>query len=128
MKKLREKIIGMFFTINGVLVVIVLLAILVLLASRSIPFFSEIGISAFFKDLQWNPTSYTQNTYGIRAMVAGTFMVTIGAIVIAVPISIGCAAYLAFVASSRTREILKPLIEILAGIPSVVIGFFGLVV
>ncbi|MFO7636855.1 MAG: phosphate ABC transporter permease subunit PstC [Clostridia bacterium] len=124
----KERIIKIFFSMNGIFVIFVLVAILVLLASRSIPFFQEIGLKAFFTDQFWNPTSYVSNTYGIRTMVVGTLIVTGLSLLFAIPVGVGCAAYLAEVAAPRTREVLKPFLEILAGIPSVVIGFFGLVV
>jgi phosphate transport system permease protein len=76
----------------------------------------------------WNPDGYETSTYGILAMLAGTFMVTIGALVFAVPIGIFTAAYMAEIAGPREREIIKPVIEILSGIPSVVVGFLGIVV
>ena len=76
----------------------------------------------------WNPTSYVKETYGLGAMIVSTLMITFGALFIAVPIGLGCAAYLAETAPGWLREILKPVIEILAGIPSVVLGFLGIVV
>lgn len=128
MNTTKERLIKVFFTLNGFLVILVLIAILILLVSRSFPFFQEVGIGSFIRDRIWNPTAFTDNTYGIRAMMLSTLMVTILALSLAVPIGFGCAAYLAEVARPRTREILKPVVEILAGIPSVVVGFFGLVV
>jgi len=73
-------------------------------------------------------TSFEKESYGILSMIVSTLMVTIGAMIIAVPLGIGCAAYLADVANRKTREIVKPVIEILAGIPSVVIGFIGIII
>jgi phosphate transport system permease protein len=66
--------------------------------------------------------------YGILPLIVGTLLVTIGAIVFAVPLSIGCAIYVSELASPRVKSVLKPAIELLAGIPSVVYGFFGLIV
>ena len=66
--------------------------------------------------------------YGIFPLIVGTLLVTIGAIVFAVPLSIGCAIYVSELASPRVKNVLKPAIELLAGIPSVVYGFFGLIV
>ena len=90
-------------------------------------FFNGDGIDFFTGDV-WDPSSPNTPRYGILPMVLGTFLVTLGAIVIAVPIGIGCSIYLAEIAHPKIRETLKPLIEILAGIPSVVYGFFALVV
>lgn len=127
MVKFKEKLIQGVFFFNGLLVVIVLLGIFSLLIFTSIPAFKEIALSEFLFSNYWNPTSYVKSSYGIVAMLVSTFMVTIGALLIAVPLGIGAAAYLSDVAHPRVREIAKPIIEILAGIPSVVIGFLGIV-
>jgi phosphate transport system permease protein len=84
-------------------------------------------LEAFFGSAVWNPTSYGKAQYGIFSLITSTLMVTLGAMVIAVPLGVACAAFISDVASPRIREILKPAIEILAGIPSVVIGFLGIV-
>ncbi len=75
----------------------------------------------------WDPTSPEKAEYGILSMIVSTLMVTGGALLLAVPIGIGVAAYLSDVAHWRVREIVKPVVEILAGIPSVVVGFLGIV-
>ncbi|MDY6861477.1 MAG: phosphate ABC transporter permease subunit PstC [Thermodesulfobacteriota bacterium] len=124
---LKEKFIHGLFFFNGMLVVIVLLGIFALLVFTSIPAFKEIRLTEFLLSANWNPTSFVKSSYGIVSMIVSTFMVTIGALVIAVPLGIGTAAYLSDVASPKVREIAKPVIEILAGIPSVVIGFLGIV-
>jgi len=125
--KFKEKLIHGIFFFNGLLVVIVLLGIFALLVFTAIPAFKEISLHEFLFSSNWNPTSYVKSSYGIVAMLVSTFMVTFGALLIAVPLGIGTAAYLSDVASTRVREIAKPIIEILAGIPSVVIGFLGIV-
>ena len=127
MVKFKEKLIHGIFFFNGLLVVIVLLGIFALLVFTAIPAFKEISLRQFLFSSNWNPTSYVKSSYGIVAMLVSTFMVTFGALLIAVPLGIGTAAYLSDVASTRVREIAKPIIEILAGIPSVVIGFLGIV-
>ena len=127
MVKFKEKLIHGIFFFNGLLVVIVLLGIFALLVFTAIPAFKEISLREFLFSSNWNPTSYVKSSYGIVAMLVSTFMVTFGALLIAVPLGIGTAAYLSDVASTRVREIAKPIIEILAGIPSVVIGFLGIV-
>lgn len=127
MQKLKEKLIQYFFLLNGLLVIFVLLSIFYLLLKNSIPAFTEVGISGFLTSADWNPSSYSTPSYGILAQVVSTLMVTLGAMIIAVPIGVGTAAYIAEVASPRVKGILKPVIEILAGVPSVVIGFLGVV-
>ena len=66
--------------------------------------------------------------YGISALIIDTLLVTLGAMVFAVPLSLGCAIYISELASPRIKSILKPATELLAGIPSVVYGFFGMIV
>lgn len=127
-RRIREKAIHNFFLINGLFSVIVLLGIFSLLFTEGFPALKEIGLSEFFLRSAWDPTSPEAETYGILAMVVSTMMVTIGALIIAVPIGIATAAYLADVANPRVREIVKPVIEILAGIPSVVVGFLGIII
>ncbi len=123
----REKLVHGLFFVCGIFSVIVLLGIFLLLIVTAVPAFEEISIKEFLFGLDWNPTSYEQETYGIVPMLVSTFMVTLGALAIAVPLGVGTAAYLSEVAHPRVREIAKPIVEILAGIPSVVIGFLGIV-
>ena len=125
--KVSDKMIHGLFFINGILVVIALLGIFLLLVFTSIPAFKEIAPLSFLFGTVWNPTSYVKEVYGIVPKLVSTFMVTVGALAIAVPLGIGTAAYLSDVASPRVREIAKPIVEILAAIPSVVIGFLGIV-
>lgn len=128
MHKLKEKAIKYFFMANGMVSIVVLLGIFYLLLSRSLPALQSVGISSFFAPGYWNPTAYTTPQYSMLNLIRGTFMVGAGSLIFAVPLGVACATYLAEVASHREREVLKPVIEVLAGIPSVVLGFFGLVV
>ena len=116
-----------FFFANGILAVLVLIGIFGLLLSSTIPAFREINVREFFTGKNWDPTSPVKNEYGILSMIISTFLVTFGALIIAIPVGIGVAGYLSDVAHWRVREIMKPVVEILAGIPSVVIGFLGIV-
>jgi phosphate transport system permease protein len=127
MRDIKGKVIHGLFFFNGFLVVLVLAGIFALLVFTSVPAFKEISLKEFLFSAVWNPTSYVKPAYGIVAMLVSTFMVTVGALLIAIPLGIGTAAYLSDIASERVREISKPIIEILAGIPSVVIGFLGIV-
>jgi phosphate transport system permease protein len=87
----------------------------------------DVGVIPFLFGDTWAPTA-TPPLFGILPLVVGTLLVTIGAILFAVPLSIGCAIYVSELASPRVKSVLKPAIELLAGIPSVVYGFFGLIV
>ncbi|MBN1526248.1 MAG: phosphate ABC transporter permease subunit PstC [Candidatus Omnitrophica bacterium] len=124
----KEKLIHGLFLLNGLLVVFLLAGIFAVLVKTSIPAFREIPLGQFLFSSVWNPTAtFTKPSYGILAMLVSTFMVSVGALAIAIPIGVGAAAYLSDVANRHVREIAKPIVEILAGIPSVVIGFLGIV-
>jgi phosphate transport system permease protein len=127
-RRFKEKAIHYFFFTNGIIAIIILVGIFSLLFTQGLPALKEVGFSEFFLSDHWDPTSPVKESYGLLAMVVSTLMVTMGALLIAVPIGIACAAYIADVANHRVREIIKPVIEILAGIPSVVVGFLGIVV
>ena len=124
----KERFIHGLFLFNGLLVVIVLIGIFTLLIAKSAPVLRDVPLKDFLLRSTWNPTAtFVAPSYGMGSMIVSTFMVSIGALIIAVPLGIGTAAYLSDIASPRVREIAKPVIEILAGIPSVVIGFLGIV-
>lgn len=126
-RRLKEKAMEVFFSINGLVAVFVLLGIFGLLLSTAIPALKEIRITEFLTGKVWDPTSPEKAQYGILSQVVSTLMVTVGALIIAVPLGLGVAAYLSDVAHWKVREVAKPFIEILAGIPSVVVGFLGIV-
>jgi phosphate transport system permease protein len=88
----------------------------------------EIRVMEFLKGKEWYPTSQPAAQLGVLPLILGTLWVSLGAILIALPLGLATAIYLAEIANEKLRNILKPLIELLAGIPSVVYGFFGLVV
>lgn len=126
--RLKESFFERFFQANGVFAVLILMGIFSLLFIEGFPALSKLGVARFFFSDVWNPTSFEKESYGLLAMLVSTLMVTLGALVIAVPVGIAAAAYIADVASPRMREVIKPVIEILAGIPSVVVGFLGIIV
>lgn len=127
MRQFKEKLIAFAFFINGMMVVVVLLGIFALLLKEALPFFNDVAIQDFLFKPKWNPDAYGEPQYGIVSLLVSTMMVTLGSLIIAVPLGIGVAAYLSDVANPKFREIAKPIVEILAGIPSVVIGFLGIV-
>ncbi|HNX42895.1 MAG TPA: phosphate ABC transporter permease subunit PstC [Bacteroidales bacterium] len=88
----------------------------------------NISVGDFLFGKQWYPTSEPIPGFGIWPMIIGTLMVTFGALLIALPLGLATALFLAEVADIRVRNVVKPLVELLAGIPSVVFGFFGLIV
>jgi phosphate transport system permease protein len=126
-RQLKETLIEKFFFINGIFAILVLAGIFSLLFYKSYPAIAELGLWEFFGKTRWNPTSYSVPAFGILSLIVSSLMVTIGALAIAIPLGICSAAFLSEIASPKVREILKPTIEILAAIPSVVIGFLGIV-
>jgi len=88
----------------------------------------SIGVADFFGGKEWMPTATPAPLLGVLPLILGTLLVSFFAILFALPLGLGVAIYLSQLASKRTRKIMKPTIELLAGIPSVVYGFFGLVV
>ncbi len=112
--------------------VIVLLAIFFLLVKEGFPAIQSVGLyskngSGFFAHVLWRPDAFGKATYGLWPAIEGTFLTTAIAMLISVPLGVGTAVYLAYLAGPRTREILKPVFELLASIPSVVVGFLGIV-
>jgi phosphate transport system permease protein len=124
---LKERAVKTIFFCTASLAVVVVTFILLFLLRDGYPIFVEVGIIPFLFGDTWAPTA-VPTLFGIFPLIVGTLLVTIGAIVFAVPLSIGCAIYVSELASPRVKSVLKPAIELLAGIPSVVYGFFGLIV
>lgn len=104
------------------------LGIFLFLSSIGLQAFTHISLFEFFFTTDWNPTSYVQPTWGILSLVAGTLYIAVFSLIIAVPLGVACAIYLAQIASPRVRELLKPAIEMIAALPSVVLGLLGLLV
>jgi len=123
--RLREKLIESWVFLAGILTIVVLLGIIALLLREGLPAFSYTPPWEFFFGTKWYPVSEPP-TFGITSFFVATLWVTLVATAISVPIGVACAAYLAEVAPAKVRETVKPIIEILAGIPSVVMGFIGL--
>ncbi|MGH3343275.1 MAG: phosphate ABC transporter permease subunit PstC [Carbonactinosporaceae bacterium] len=106
--------------------VLTTIGIIVALAGPTISFLEEVSVVEFLTGTQWSPL-FSDPQFGVLPLVSGTLIVTAIAVSVAVPIGLGGAIYLSEYATSRARGILKPTLEILAGIPTVVFGFFALV-
>ncbi len=126
--KIKEHIAHALFFMCSLVVILTLFGIFLLLIVKAIPAFQAESLMQFLFTTDWNPDAYGQKSYGILAMLISSLMVTFGSLVLALAIGLGCAAYLTEVASTAMREIIKPITELLAGIPSVVLGFLGIVV
>ena len=103
---------------------VVLLAIAVFIFRDGLPAFQQIGILDFLFGTVWRPG---QEQYGILTMIVGSVVVTAGALILAVPLGVACAILLAEVAPFKLRQVLRPAVELLVGIPSVVYGLVGMV-
>jgi phosphate transport system permease protein len=105
--------------------VAVTLGIVVALVEPALHFFSEVPLGDFLFGTTWRP-NFSPTQYGVLELVSGTLVTTAIAMVVAVPLGLGAAMYLSEYASQRLRKVLKPVLELLAGVPSVVYGFFAL--
>ncbi len=123
----KERCIRAVWLFCAFFAVITIFFILAFLLFDAYPVFFEIGIREFFTGTIWNPTGVPP-AYGIYALIVDTLLVTILAMAISIPLGVGSAIYLAEIAPPRVKTLLKPAVELLAGIPSVVFGFFGLIV
>ncbi len=124
LKKVKSFLIEKFIFLNGIISILILGLILAFLIANSIRFFSSYPFFEFLTGQKWSPTVLEK--FGFVPLLAGSLLVTFGAIVIAMPLGIGSAIYIGELAPKAVREILKPLIEVMAIIPSVVIGFIGI--
>jgi len=116
-----------FFFIIGLSSLLVLLTIMIFLIKEGLPLFKEISISDFIFGQEWYPTSGNPR-FGILPLIISSLYITIIASLIAIPLSLSVAIYISELAGSTLREIVKPVVEIIASIPSVIVGFFGMVV
>ena len=123
--RLGERLVEGWIFVAALLSIIVLLGIIAILIKEGVPIFAYSPPWQFLFGTKWYPVSEPP-TFGILPFFVSTLMVTLIATAIAIPIGVGCAAYLAEVAPPRIREAVKPIIELLAGIPSVMMGFIGL--
>jgi len=126
-KNIKEKGVKTLLFISALSAIIIIFSIIFFLFRDSFPIFQKAGIVEFLIGMRWNPTGQPP-LYGAFPLIIGTILVTLGAMIIAVPLSIGSAIFIAEIAPPRMKAIIKPAIELLAGIPSVVFGFFGLIV
>ena len=125
-RRFVDTVVGKLLFSVALIAIIAVLFIIVFLLRDGYQIVLETGPWNFLAGLDWNPAGQNP-VYGVFPLIIGTFLVTALAMAIAVPLSIGSAVYIAEIAGSRTKAAIKPAIELLAGIPSVVYGFFGLI-
>jgi|TARA_B110000263_G_scaffold76923_1_gene67179 phosphate transport system permease protein len=124
-RKTEEFIVTNFLKLCGLISIVTTIGIISILGVNSFPFFAEVGFIEFFTNLKWTPLFVPQN-FGILPLVNGTFLVAFIAAFTALVFGLGSAFYLSEYASRKFRKIVKPFLEILAGIPTVVYGYFAL--
>ena len=124
-RQVRETLMRIVFLVTACISILAVILICIFMFANGIPTIAEIGPANFLLGTKWKPLN---GIFGILPMIVGSLYVTAGAVLIGVPVGILCAVYLARFCSKRLYRVLKPLIDLLAGIPSIVYGFFGLVV
>ena len=125
MKNLKENLMHGVFLGAACVSILAVALICIFLFANGIPAIFEIGPLNFLGGMRWKPLN---NIFGIFPMIVGSIYVTAGAIIVGVPIGILCAVFMARFCPKKIYPVLKPMIELMAGIPSIVYGFFGLVV
>ncbi|MFO7624998.1 MAG: ABC transporter permease subunit, partial [Anaerolineales bacterium] len=121
---LPEFIITRLIKLSGYSAIIFVILIFYFLLQESLPALGEVSLDSLVSS-RWYPI---ESMYGILPLLSGTLVVTLGAALIAIPFGLGTAIYMSEIAPRWVREILKPLVEVLAGLPSVVLGFLGILV
>lgn len=124
-RRVHESVIKALLIAAAALSVVTTVGIVVSLLTETVGFFRVVNIGDFLFGTTWTP-SFTNPQYGVLPLVTGTLMLALIAILVAIPLGLGAALYLSEFASSRTRGIFKPLLEVLAGVPTIVFGYFAL--
>lgn len=127
MRKVREFVIEKSLLSSALITIAVTIGIILVLAIEAFSFFKEVSIFDFFTDTEWTPL-FTKKHYGILPLLTGTLLTTFIAISVALPIGLSISIYLSEYAPRSFRKTIKPLLELLAAVPTVVYGFFALVV
>ena len=122
---MKESVMKWVFAVAAALSILAVGLICVFLFANGVPAIAEIGAFDFLLGQKWKPSN---QIYGIFPMIIGSIYVTAGAVLVGVPLGILCAVFLAWFCPQKLYKIIKPAVELLAGIPSIVYGFFGLVV
>jgi phosphate transport system permease protein len=126
-RALKEKIIKNVLFLFALVSIIVLALIIIFLFMEGVPIFGVVSLKGFLFGTEWYPT-YDPPEFGIWPLIVGSIVVTFFSALIAVPLGVLSAIYIAELAPPLVKEIFKPVIELLAGLPSVVLGFFGMAI
>lgn len=127
MKRLKDKLFYFFILCFTLITIVILAFVIGFIIHESMPLFQEVKVTDFLFGSKWMPIDYTGSTsFGIFNFIAGTVFVSLLAMFFSIIISLGCALWLSCIATESIRNIIYPIIDILAGVPSVVYGFVGL--
>ncbi|MHC3438797.1 phosphate ABC transporter permease subunit PstC [Natrialbaceae archaeon A-gly3] len=121
----KNDLIRLVFFSCAAVTVLTTLAIILVLVEGSIDFFQEVSIVEYFTGTDWSPV-IRPRSYGVLPLIWGTLAITVGSALIALPVGTATAIYLSEYADPQVRKVIKPTLEILAGIPTIVYGFFAL--
>lgn len=124
-RRIQENVISGILFVASAISVLTTIGIIGVLLYESVGFFRQVPITEFLTGTRWAPL-FTPQSFGVVPLLAGSFLVATGAAVVALPIGLASAIYLSEYAHRRARAILKPALEVLAGVPTVVYGFFAL--
>ena len=124
-RNVLERCIEFGLLCSGMFAIFITLAIIYVLVSEAVPFFQHVSLYDFLTDTVWTP-NYSIKHYGIMALVSGTLTTTFIALLVAVPLGTITAIYLSEFATHKVRETIKPVLELLVGVPTVVFGYFAL--
>ncbi len=125
--RIKERIIKSIFLVVALVSIFILAIIVLFLFKEGLPIFSEVSVKDFLFGKYWYPTNDPPD-FGIFPMIVASMVVTLLSSIIAVPLGILSAIYVSEIAGTKVKEILKPVIELVASLPSVIIGFFGMVI
>jgi phosphate transport system permease protein len=120
-----EDLVKALLILAALISVLTTTGIVIALLRETIDFFGSVGVWEFLSGSKWTPL-FEPGSFGVRPLVVGTFLITFIALVVATPLGLGAAIYLSEYANPRTRKVLKPVLEVLAGVPTIVFGYFAL--
>lgn len=127
MRRKNEFVIEKFLLFSALITILTTVGIVLVLAIETFKFFHEVSFISFITDTEWTPL-FTQKRYGILPLLSGTFLTSTIAIAVALPIGLTIAIYISEYAPQKFRSFVKPSLELLAAVPTVVYGFFALTV
>lgn len=122
---LQESIIQMILALSASISILTTIGIVFSLLFESVIFFNEVSIIEFFTTIRWAPV-LDPPSFGVLPLISGTLLIAVFSSMVSLPLGLGSAIYLSEFASSKARKLIKPILELLAGVPSIVYGYFAL--